>query len=174
MTDRDELDKQIEGVMKNAGVVGPESKSPRITKRDQFRPESCDCDTTPALSLRVDSTSLIRPISSAAPPPVHGRFVYSWMNATSHPRRRHEGSADEALARKRNLYRFHWHAALAQRQADHAGMSSAPHIHTYKFPEAVTDKVILDLKYEARKVPQRLTSRRTIDAWFAEQKTKVA
>ena len=28
VTDRDELDKQIEGVMKNAGVVGPDSPSP--------------------------------------------------------------------------------------------------------------------------------------------------
>ena len=33
ITDRDELDKQIEGVMKNAGVVGGDSPSPRITSR---------------------------------------------------------------------------------------------------------------------------------------------
>jgi hypothetical protein len=30
ITDRDELDKQIEGVMRNAGVIGVESPSPRI------------------------------------------------------------------------------------------------------------------------------------------------
>ena len=45
------------------------------------------------------------------------------------------------------------------------------YIHTYKFHEAVADKVILDLKYEARNVPQRLTSQKAIDAWF-DQKTK--
>ena len=45
------------------------------------------------------------------------------------------------------------------------------YIHTYKFHEGVTDKVILDLKYEARDVPQRLTSQKAIDQWF-EQKTK--
>jgi type I restriction enzyme R subunit len=45
------------------------------------------------------------------------------------------------------------------------------YIHTYKFQEAVADKVVLDLKYEARDVPQRLTSRKAIDAWF-EQKTR--
>jgi type I restriction enzyme R subunit len=45
------------------------------------------------------------------------------------------------------------------------------YIHTYKFHEAVTDQVILDLKYEARDVPQRISSRAAIDAWF-EQKTK--
>ncbi|MDZ7925497.1 MAG: DEAD/DEAH box helicase family protein [Marinagarivorans sp.] len=33
ITDRDELDKQIEGVMRNAGVIGAESPSPRITSR---------------------------------------------------------------------------------------------------------------------------------------------
>jgi type I restriction enzyme R subunit len=35
----------------------------------------------------------------------------------------------------------------------------------------VADKVVLDLKYEARDVPQRLTSQKKIDEWF-EQKTK--
>jgi type I restriction enzyme, R subunit len=45
------------------------------------------------------------------------------------------------------------------------------YIHTYKFHEGVADGVILDLKYEARDVPQRLTSRSAIDQWF-EQKTK--
>lgn len=45
------------------------------------------------------------------------------------------------------------------------------YIHTYKFDEAVADKVVLDLKYEARDVPQRLTSKKAIDAWF-DQKTK--
>jgi type I restriction enzyme R subunit len=45
------------------------------------------------------------------------------------------------------------------------------YIHTYKFHQAVADKVVLDLKYEARDVPQRLTSRKAIDAWF-ENATK--
>ena len=45
------------------------------------------------------------------------------------------------------------------------------YIHTYKFDEAVADKVVLNLKYEARNVPQRLTSKKAIDAWF-DQKTK--
>ena len=36
ITDRDELDKQIEGVMRNANVIGAESPSPRITSRQEF------------------------------------------------------------------------------------------------------------------------------------------
>ncbi|MCP4360367.1 MAG: HsdR family type I site-specific deoxyribonuclease, partial [Chloroflexi bacterium] len=45
------------------------------------------------------------------------------------------------------------------------------YIHTYKFNEAVTDKVVLDLRYEARDVEQKLTSPQRIDEWF-ELKTR--
>ncbi|MBW3663373.1 MAG: type I restriction endonuclease subunit R [Actinobacteria bacterium] len=45
------------------------------------------------------------------------------------------------------------------------------YIHTYKFDEAVEDGVILDLRYEARDIDQRITSPGKIDAWF-EAKTK--
>lgn len=45
------------------------------------------------------------------------------------------------------------------------------YIHTYKFNEAVEDKVILDLVYEARDIDQHLGSQNRIDAWF-EAKTK--
>ncbi|MQT00614.1 HsdR family type I site-specific deoxyribonuclease [Streptomyces jumonjinensis] len=40
-------------------------------------------------------------------------------------------------------------------------------IHTYRFDEAVADGVVLDLRYEARAVDQELTSPEKIDAWFA-------
>jgi type I restriction enzyme R subunit len=48
---------------------------------------------------------------------------------------------------------------------------SGKNIHTYKFHEAVKDGVVLDLKYEARNVPQQLTSQAAIDNWF-EAKTR--
>lgn len=44
------------------------------------------------------------------------------------------------------------------------------YIHTYKFDEAVRDEVVLDLRYEARDIDQRLGSREKIDAYF-EAKT---
>lgn len=40
------------------------------------------------------------------------------------------------------------------------------YIHTYKFDEAVHDKVVLDLRYEARDVEQNITSLEKIDEWF--------
>jgi type I restriction enzyme R subunit len=45
------------------------------------------------------------------------------------------------------------------------------YIHTYKFDEAVNDKVVLDLRYEAREIDQNITSQAMIDQWF-EAKTK--
>lgn len=44
------------------------------------------------------------------------------------------------------------------------------YIDTYKFDEAVRDKTIVDLRYEARDIDQRLTSEDKIDQWF-EAKT---
>ncbi len=45
------------------------------------------------------------------------------------------------------------------------------YIHTYKFDEAVKDGVVLDLRYEARDIDQNITSQKKIDQWF-EAKTK--
>jgi type I restriction enzyme R subunit len=45
------------------------------------------------------------------------------------------------------------------------------YIHTYKFDEAVRDKVVLDLRYEARDIDQSITSPQKIDQWF-DSKTR--
>jgi type I restriction enzyme R subunit len=44
-------------------------------------------------------------------------------------------------------------------------------IHTYKFDEAVRDGVVLDLRYEARHIEQELMSPAKVDQWF-DVKTK--
>lgn len=41
-----------------------------------------------------------------------------------------------------------------------------PYIHTYKYDEAVRDGVVLDLQYEARDIDQSITSQDRIDQWF--------
>lgn len=46
-----------------------------------------------------------------------------------------------------------------------------PYIHTYKYNEAVKDDVVLDLRYEARDIDQNITSQEKIDQWF-DLKTK--
>lgn len=40
------------------------------------------------------------------------------------------------------------------------------YIHTYKFDEGVADGVVLDLRYEYRDIPQEIMSQTKIDAWF--------
>ena len=45
------------------------------------------------------------------------------------------------------------------------------YIHTYKFNEAVADEVVKDLVYEGRDIDQKLSSPDKVDAWF-EAKTK--
>jgi type I restriction enzyme R subunit len=45
------------------------------------------------------------------------------------------------------------------------------YIHTYKFNQGVEDGIILDLVYEARDIDQHLTSQKRIDEWF-DAKTK--
>ena len=46
-----------------------------------------------------------------------------------------------------------------------------PYIHSYKYDEAVRDGVVLDLHYEARDIDQHITSPEKIDKWF-ESKTE--
>ena len=45
------------------------------------------------------------------------------------------------------------------------------YIHTYKYDEAVADKVVLDLRYEARDIDQQVTSQHRLDQLF-ELKTQ--
>lgn len=41
-----------------------------------------------------------------------------------------------------------------------------PYIHTYKYDQAVKDKVVLDLRYEARDIDQDIPAPEKIDQWF--------
>jgi type I restriction enzyme R subunit len=166
ITDRDELDKQIEGVMKNAGVVGENSPSPRITSRADFVVKIGA--TTPrllcALIHKFDPADLNGP-----PPPTRGRF-YVFVDECH---RTQGGDMNKQMKRwlKDAIFIGFTGTPLLRKDKQLTRDVFGTYIHTYKFHEAVTDKVILDLKYEARDVPQRLTSRAAVDAWF-EQKTR--
>ena len=166
VTDRDELDKQIEGVMKNAGVIGPESPSPRITLQAEFVEKLAA--TTPrllcALIHKFDVADLHGP-----PPPVQGRF-YVFVDECH---RTQGGDMNKQMKRwlEGAIFIGFTGTPLLRKDKLMTRDVFGTYIHTYKFHEGVADGVILDLKYEARAVPQRLTSRAAIDTWF-EQKTK--
>ena len=166
VTDRDELDKQIEGVMKNAGVIGAESPSPRITSRAEFV-EKLGAATPRllcALIHKFDPADL-----KGAPPPVHGRF-YVFVDECH---RTQGGDMNKQMKRwlEGAIFIGFTGTPLLRKDKLMTRDVFGTYIHTYKFHEGVADGVILDLKYEARDVPQRLTSQAAIDEWF-EQKTK--
>jgi type I restriction enzyme R subunit len=166
ITDRDELDKQIEGVMKNAGVIGAESPSPRITSRAEFV-EKLGAGTPRllcALIHKFDVADL-----KGEPPPVSGRF-YVFVDECH---RTQGGDMNKQMKRwlEGAIFIGFTGTPLLRKDKKLTRDVFGTYIHTYKFHEGVADGVILDLKYEARDVPQRLTSQAAIDQWF-EQKTK--
>lgn len=166
VTDRDELDKQIEGVMRHAGVIGVESASPRISSRSDFVQKLSA--TTPrllcALIHKFDAADL-----KGEPPPIHGRF-YVFVDECH---RTQGGNMNKQMKRwlADAIFIGFTGTPLLRKDKQTTRDVFGTYIHTYKFHEAVADKVVLDLKYEAREVPQRLTSRDAIDAWF-EKKTR--
>jgi type I restriction enzyme R subunit len=166
VTDRDELDKQIVGVMRNAGVVGQEAPSPRITTRAELVEKLA----APAPRLlcallhKFDAADLSGPC-----PPVSGRF-YVFVDECH---RTQGGDMNRQMKRWLSSAIFIGFTGTPLLRKDKVMTRDVfgTYIHTYKFHQAVADKVVLDLKYEARHVPQRLSSRAQIDAWF-EQKTR--
>jgi type I restriction enzyme R subunit len=166
VTDRDELDKQIEGVMTNAGVIAAESPSPRITSRAEFV-EKLGAATPRllcALIHKFDASDL-----KGEPPPVKGRF-YVFVDECH---RTQGGDMNKQMKRWLESAIFVGFTGTPLLRKDKVMTRDVfgTYIHTYKFHQAVADKVVLDLKYEARDVRQRLTSQAAIDKWF-EQKTK--
>ncbi len=166
VTDRDELDKQIVGVMRNAGVISEHSSSPRITSRAELV-EMLGNPTQRllcALIHKFDVADLKGP-----PPPVTGRF-YVFVDECH---RTQGGDMNKQMKRwlEAAIFIGFTGTPLLRRDKLMTRDVFGTYIHTYKFHEAVADQVVLDLKYEARDVPQRLTSQAAIDAWF-EQKTK--
>ena len=168
VTDRDELDKQIEAVMKNAGVIGENSPSPRILNRAEFVAKLGA--TAPrllcALIHKFDPEDF-----KGEPPHVHGRF-YVFVDECH---RTQGGDMNKQMKRwlENALFIGFTGTPLLKKDATKLRTQDifGTYIHTYKFHEGVADGVILDLKYEARDVPQRLTSPKDIEDYFA-RKTK--
>ena len=168
VTDRDELDKQIEGVMRNAGVIGAESPSPRITSRREFIEKLTA--TTPrllcALIHKFDPADLKGP-----PPPIHGRF-YVFVDECH---RTQGGDMNRQMKRwlENGIFVGFTGTPLLRKDKQTTRDVFGTFIHTYKFHEAVADKVVLDLKYQARKIEQGIVKEDSIDAWFAEKTKKL-
>jgi len=162
ITDRDELDQQIEGVMKNAGVVGDDSPSPRVTARADFVHKL----SAPAPRLLCALIHKFELDLEGEPPPISGRF-YVFVDECH---RTQGGRMNQQMKRwlKDAVFIGFTGTPLLRKDRQTTRDVFGTYIHTYKFNQAVEDGVVLDLKYEARAVPQKLTSPQAIDAWFAQ------
>ena len=166
VTDRVELNTQILGVMRNAGVIGEDSPSPAITSRADFVRKLTA--TSPrllcALIHKFDATDL-----NGDPPKVSGQF-YVFVDECH---RTQGGGMNRQMKRwlEGAIFIGFTGTPLLRQDKEMTRDVFGTYIHTYKFHQAVADKVVLDLKYEARDVPQRMTSSTAIDNWF-EHKTK--
>ncbi|MFM7837871.1 MAG: DEAD/DEAH box helicase family protein, partial [Planctomycetaceae bacterium] len=98
------------------------------------------------------------------PPPVHGR-MYVFVDECH---RTQGGDMNRQMKRwlQQAIFIGFTGTPLLRKDKQTTREVFGTYIHTYKFQQAVADKVVLDLKYEARTVPQRLTSPEAIDNWF--------
>src|SRR5690606_25601165 len=143
------------------GVVAADAPSPRVTCRDEFvswlgaKSPRLIC----ALIHKFDTSELKVPA-----PRVTGR-VYVFVDECH---RTQGGDMNKQLKRwlEGAIFVGFTGTPLLRKDRQTTREVFGTYIHTYKFQEAVRDKVVLDLKYEARDVPQRMTSPAAIDAWF--------
>lgn len=165
ITDRDELDKQIEGVMRNAQVISPETPSPRITRRDQF----IEKITASGPRLLCALIHKFDPDLKREAPKLTGRF-YIFVDECH---RTQGGDMNRQMKAwfKDHIFIGFTGTPLLKSDKKTTREIFGTYIHTYKYPQAVKDGVVLDIKYEARAVPQRQTSPQAVDNWF-HQKTK--
>jgi type I restriction enzyme R subunit len=171
ITDRDELDAQIEGVFSQAGESIHRTRSGRdlMARLGQARPRLL-CSLVHKFGRRDvdDFDAFIKEIEGQPSPTVGEVFVFVDECHRTQSGKLHR--VMKAMMPNAVIIGFTGTPLLKKDKATSLEVFGG-YIHTYKFGEAVQDRVALDLVYEARDVDQRLGSKDKIDAWF-ESKTK--
>ncbi|MGB5008741.1 MAG: HsdR family type I site-specific deoxyribonuclease, partial [Candidatus Dechloromonas phosphoritropha] len=171
VTDRDELDKQIEGVFLAAGYPMTRANSGRdlMTRLGQATPRLL-CSLVHKFGRRDvdDFEEFIKELESQPCPTVGELFVFVDECHRTQSGKLHRTM--KALMPTAVFVGFTGTPLLKQDRQTSLEVFGG-YIHTYKFSETVEDKVILDLVYEARDIDQHLGSSARVDAWF-EAKTK--
>lgn len=171
ITDRIELDKQIDGVMRNAGVIPETEKTARVNTRQEFLQAIASPSPRLICSLihkfGTDKNNINEILVDR--PPISGKF-YVFVDECH---RTQGGDMHKQMKSWLNDSIFIGFTGTPLLRTDKQTTREVfgTNIHTYKMDEAVADGVILDLKYEARDIPQRLVSPERIDEWF-ESKAK--
>jgi type I restriction enzyme R subunit len=175
VTDRDELDKQIERVFTEAGDPIYRTSSGRDLMRQlgQVKPRLL-CSLVHKFGLdargRKDQEfeAFIKELEAQSSQTQGEVFVFVDECHRTQSGRLHR--VMKALMPNAVFIGFTGTPLLKQDKATSLEVFGG-YIHTYKFSEAVADKVVLDLVYEARDIDQKLGSTDQIDQWF-ETKTQ--
>jgi type I restriction enzyme, R subunit len=171
VTDRDELDKQIEGVFTNAGEAIKRTGSGRelMSQLGHATPRLL-CSLVHKFGKKGvdDFEAFIKEVESQPSQTVGDIFVFVDECHRTQSGRLHR--AMNAIMPDAVLVGFTG-TPLLMKDKKTSFEVFGDYIHTYKFSEGVEDEVILDLVYEARDIDQRLGSEDKIDAWF-DAKTK--
>ena len=175
VTDRDELDKQIEGVFEGVGEAISRTSSGRdlMTQLGLATPRLL-CSLVhkfgPTGPKKSDEefAQFIQELESSKSHAVGELFVFIDECHRTQSGRLHR--VMKALLPNAIFIGFTGTPLLADDRATSLEVFGG-YIHTYKFSEGVEDGVVLDLVYEARDIDQHLGSEEKIDAWF-DAKTK--
>jgi type I restriction enzyme, R subunit len=171
VTDRDELDKQIELVFHEGGeaIYRTQSGADLMAQLAQAKPRLL-CSLVHKFGPRGvdDFDAFIEELKQKSSPAVGELFVF--VDECHRTQSGKLNTTMKALLPGAVFIGFTGTPLLkADRQTSLEVFGG--YIHTYKFGEGVADGVVLDLVYEARDIPQELGSKDKIDQWF-EAKTK--
>lgn len=178
VTDRDELDKQIVRVLREAGMISASDDDSKIRAGSGRDLMAKLAQPTPRLLSTLvhkfgrrdvdDFDAFIKDLESQPSQTVGELFVF-----VDECHRTQSGKLHKVMkAMMPNAVFIGFTGTPLLKKDKQTSMEVfGGYIHTYKFSEAVEDKVVLDLVYEARDIDQALGSTDKIDAWF-EAKTK--
>ncbi len=171
ITDRDELDKQIERVFTDTGesIYRTSSGHDLMAQLGQAKPRLL-CSLVHKFGKKGvdDFDSFIAELKKQPSPAVGELFIFVDECHRTQTGKLHKTM--KALLPSAVFIGFTGTPLLKQDKQTSLEVFGH-YIHTYKFGEGVEDKVVLDLVYEARDIEQNLGSQDKIDAWF-DAKTK--
>ena len=171
VTDRDELDKQIEGIFNQAGETLVRTTSGRhlMTLLAQAAPRLI-CSLVHKFGKRkvADFDQFIADLA-AQPSEIQGE-VFVFVDECHRTQNGKLHRTMKAMMPHAVFIGFTGTPLLKEDKATSLEVFGG-YIDVYNFREAVDDKVVLDLIYEARDIDQRLGSPEKVDAWF-DAKTK--
>ena len=174
ITDRDELDKQIEKTFLGISekIVRTKSGKDLINKLNATTPRLiCSLIHKFTHKEEADYDSYIEELMRSLPKDFRAKGdIYVFVDECH---RTQSGRLHEAmnLILPNAIFIGFTGTPLLKKDKKKSIEVFGKYIHTYKFNEAVKDKVVLDLRYEARNVDQNITSQAKIDQWF-DAKTK--